>query len=155
MNTLAASMSFEAVYAIPVEVQDPKETARQLSPILQRPVEELEARLTRQRAIEWLKLRLTPAEADAVRQLDLPGIGVQERPLRYYPNGTLAAQILGFAGIDNQGLEGIERQFDEYLKGKTGWSSRKGTLRGGRSPQALKGESSLPTVLISYSPSTR
>src|SRR5690606_23240862 len=120
MNTLAASMSFEAAYAIPVEVRDPEETARRLAPILNRPVEEIEARLRRQRAVEWLKLRLTPEEADAIRRLDLPGIGIQERPLRYYPNGSLAAQVIGFAGIDNQGLEGLERQFESYLKGQDG-----------------------------------
>ena len=120
MNTLAASVSFEAAYAIPVEVKDPAETARKLAPVLGRPVEEIEARLKRERAVEWLKLRLTPDEADAVRRLDLPGIGIQERPLRFYPNGTLAAQVIGFAGIDNQGLEGLERQFDALLKGQDG-----------------------------------
>ena len=120
MNILAASMSFEAAYAIPVEVENPEEAAQKLAPILKRPVEEIENRLKRPRAVEWLKLRLTPEEADAVRRLDLPGIGIQERPLRFYPNGTLAAQLIGFAGIDNQGLEGLERQFDEYLKGQNG-----------------------------------
>lgn len=120
MNVLAASMSFEAGYAIPIEVENPAEAARLLAPILERDPEEIERRLTANRALEWLDLRLTPEKADAIRRLDLPGIGVQERPLRYYPNGSLAAQLIGFAGIDNQGLEGIERQLDKYLKGQDG-----------------------------------
>lgn len=120
MNKLADSMSFEAAYVVPIEVEDADKTARMLAPVLQMDVDRLKERLTRRRAIEWLKLRLTPEEADEVRRLDLPGIGVQERPLRYYPNGQLGAALLGFAGIDNQGLEGLERHYDEYLKGQDG-----------------------------------
>src|SRR5690606_41288200 len=89
-------------YAIPVEVENPEETAQKLAPILKRPAEEIENRLRRPRAVEWLKLRLTPEEAGAVRRLDLPGIGVQARPLRFYPRCTLAAQPIGFAGIEDR-----------------------------------------------------
>lgn len=119
-NVLAASMSFEAAYVVPIEVVDAPFAARQLAPILSQTPETIEKKLTARKALEWLALRLTPDEADAIRRLDLPGVGVQERPLRYYPNGSLAAQLLGFAGIDNQGLEGIERHFEKYLKGQDG-----------------------------------
>src|SRR5690625_4400441 len=119
-NVLAASMSFEALYAVPIEVREPEETAKSLAPILQIDVDWLEDRLKRRQAVVWLKLRLTPEEANEIRRLNLPGIGVQERPLRFYPNGELAAAIIGFAGIDNQGLEGIERQYESVLKGHDG-----------------------------------
>lgn len=119
-NVLAASLSFEAVYAIPVEVRDPKQTARVLAPLLDLDADWIEGRLSRRQAVVWLKLRLTPEEANEIRRLNLPGIGVQERPLRYYPNGEMAAALLGFAGIDNQGLEGLERYYDSVLKGQDG-----------------------------------
>ena len=138
MNVLAASMSFEAVYATPVEVEDPAAAARALAPILGREEEWLRERLTRRQAVVWLKLRLTPEEADAVRALGLAGIGVQERPLRYYPNGELAAALLGFAGIDNQGLEGLERQYENVLKGQDGMILRERDAAGRTIPGGIE-----------------
>lgn len=137
-NVLAASMSFEAVYAVPVEVKDPEETARQLAPLLGLDEAWLVDRLSRRQAVVWLKLRLTPAEANEVRRLNLPGIGVQERPLRYYPNGELAASVLGFAGIDNQGLEGLERFYDRYLKGHNGMIVQERDAAGRRIPGGIE-----------------
>lgn len=138
MEVLAASMSFEAVYATPIEVEDPARTARVLSEYLDRDSSWLEARLTRNQAIVWLDLRLSPDTADAIRALDLPGIGIQERPLRYYPNGELAAAVLGFAGIDNQGLEGIERHYESVLKGQDGMIVRERDAAGRTIPGGIE-----------------
>lgn len=137
-NVLAASMSFEAVYATPVEIEDPARTARVLAPYLDRDVAWLEERFTRRQAIVWLKLRLTREEANAVRALDLPGIGIQERPLRYYPNDELAAALLGFAGIDNQGLEGLERHYESVLKGQDGMIVRERDAGGRTIPGGIE-----------------
>lgn len=138
MNVLAASMSFEAAYAVPIEVDDPHGTAEQLAPVLGVDVDWLVERLQRRRAVEWLKLRLTPDQADAVRRLGLPGIGVQERPLRFYPNNELAAAVIGFAGIDNQGLEGVEAYYDRFLKGEDGMVVRERDAAGRAIPGGIE-----------------
>lgn len=68
----------------------------------------------------WLARGLSVDAAEAVRALGLSGIRVVERPQRYYPQGSLASHVLGFAGSDNQGLEGIEYYYDEVLRGIPG-----------------------------------
>lgn len=119
-NKLAISVSADAVYAIPSEVKDPGRTARALASVLGIPAEEIEQRLTTRQAAVWIARRLDPQTAQKVRALHLPGIGLVERPQRVYPNGSLAAQVLGITGIDNQGLEGIEFYYDAHLRGVPG-----------------------------------
>lgn len=119
-EALAISVSAESAYAIPIEVTSPEGEARTLSRILDMPYDNLLERLKRRQAMSWLKLNLAPATTRALLQANLPGIGVVERPVRDYPQGSLAAQVLGFAGVDNQGLEGLEAYYDTYLRGTDG-----------------------------------
>lgn len=119
-NKLAISVSADAVYAIPSEVKDPQATARALAGVLGMPPDEIEQRLRARQAAVWIARRLDPETARKVRALRLPGIGLVERPQRVYPNGSLAAQVLGITGIDNQGLEGIEFYYDAHLRGVPG-----------------------------------
>ncbi|MCG6197978.1 stage V sporulation protein D, partial [Anoxybacillus sp. LAT_38] len=65
---------------------------------------------------------------------NLPGIEVVEDTQRFYPHGTMAAHLLGFTGIDNQGLTGLERLYDEYLKGQPGYVSYLADARGKTMP---------------------
>ena len=120
LQKLAVSVSAEAVYAVPAEVPNVGETAKALAPLLKEDVRSLEAKLSKKQATVWVARKLDNETARAIRALDLPGIGLVERPQRYYPHGTLAAQVLGIAGIDNQGLEGLEIFYDEYLRGEQG-----------------------------------
>ncbi len=117
---MAVSVSAEAIYAVPAEIRNPEETAWKLAEVLGLRKEFIYKRITRFSAAEWIKKGVTPEEARSVRYLGLPGIGVVENPQRYYPNGSLAAQVIGISGIDNQGLEGLELWYDEYLRGKSG-----------------------------------
>lgn len=120
-KTLAMSIGADAVYAIPARIGDPEETAQLLAPYLSLPAREIAAKLkSESTGSVWLARKLTPEQANAIRKLKLPGIYLVERPQRYYPNGTLAAHILGITGIDNQGLEGLEYYYDEYLRGVPG-----------------------------------
>jgi stage V sporulation protein D (sporulation-specific penicillin-binding protein) len=120
MNKLAVSMSADAVYAIPAEITDMEQTASVLAAMLDLDAEWVKERLGRKQSMVWLKLKIDPDTAREVLQANLKGIGVTDRPQRFYPNGPLAAQVLGFAGIDNQGLEGIEAYYDRYLRGNPG-----------------------------------
>ena len=122
-NVLAMSVSSETVYAIPAEVRQSgrvKEMALTLSPLLEKPAAEIEAQITKRTALVYVQKRIKPEVAAQIRALALPGIGTTEDSQRYYPNATLASHIIGFAGIDNQGLEGIELTRDKELKGIAG-----------------------------------
>ena len=122
-NVLAMSVSSETVYAIPAEVRQSgraKEMALTLSPLLGKTPAEIEAHITKRTALEYVQKRVKPEVAAQVRALALPGIGTTEDSQRYYPLGALASHIIGFAGIDNQGLEGIELTRETALKGIPG-----------------------------------
>src|SRR5690554_6544900 len=87
-EVLAESRSAAAVFAIPIEVKDPKETALKLAPILDLDYDFLYQRLTKRSAAEWLKKRVSDEEARRVVELELPGIGVADNPVRHYPIGS-------------------------------------------------------------------
>ncbi len=74
------------------------------------------AKLTSNRSFVWIKRGLSPADQYAVHKLGIPGIAFQIEQRRVYPHGSLAAHILGFTGVDNRGLAGIERSFDDRLR---------------------------------------
>jgi cell division protein FtsI (penicillin-binding protein 3) len=74
-------------------------------------------KLTSGRRFVWLKRQATPKEAEAVRALQLRGVDFIPEHTRFYPNTTLAAQVLGFTGIDGHGLEGLEFYYDKELNG--------------------------------------
>ncbi|MCK9526815.1 MAG: stage V sporulation protein D, partial [Limnochordia bacterium] len=117
---LALSVSAHTAYAIPAEVADPQATAKALASILALEEEFILNRLTKRSATEWLKKKISDDEASAIQQLGLPGIGVIPTSTRIYPYGSVAPQVLGFVGIDNQGLEGLELYYDDFLRGTPG-----------------------------------
>ncbi|MDR3590081.1 MAG: penicillin-binding transpeptidase domain-containing protein [Negativicutes bacterium] len=81
---------------------------------------ELANKLKRRQAFTWIKRKVDEPAALAVKKLNLPGIGITQESRRQYPYDTLAAHMLGFTGIDSQGLDGVELTFDSYLKGRQG-----------------------------------
>jgi stage V sporulation protein D len=117
---LAVSVSSESVYAIPAEIRNPEETAARLAAILPLDREDLAAKLKKRQSFIWVKRKIEPAAAVAVRKLGLSGIGLTQENRRYYPQGHLASHILGFTGIDSQGLDGVELTQDSYLRGRPG-----------------------------------
>ncbi len=115
---LAVTADVDSVFASPVDVTDVTGTAEALAEVLDLDVRVLEERLSAHRHFVWIKRRVAPSEAQAVRDLDLPGIELMTEPRRFYPGKTLAATVLGFSGIDGNGLEGIEKAVDELLVGR-------------------------------------
>ncbi len=93
------------------------ETARALSDALHLDRRELEKKLHARRYFTWVKRRISPEEAHAVRDLALPGVYIDPEPRRYYPNRALAGPLLGWAGLDAVGQEGIELEYERYLRG--------------------------------------
>ncbi|SCM80551.1 Stage V sporulation protein D [uncultured Sporomusa sp.] len=117
---LAVSVSTESVYAIPAEIRNPEETAASLAAILALDETNLKNKLKRRQAFTWIKRKIDAETARKVQLLNIPGIGLTQESQRHYPNDNLAAHVLGFNGIDSQGLDGVEMTFDSYLKGRSG-----------------------------------
>ena len=117
---LAVTVQGNAVYAVPAAVADPARAAALLAPILNESAADLERRMRQDAASVWLAVRLDASTAAAVEKLNLSGVYVAQRPHREYPHGTLAADVLGFTGLDNQGLAGLEFQYDAVLRGIPG-----------------------------------
>lgn len=120
---LAYNISAPSVMAVPAQIKDPANTARQLAGVLNMSEEKVYRLITKRE----LMVRIAPEgrkiseeKAKEVAQLRLPGIVISQENKRYYPNGAFASHVLGFTGIDNQGLTGIEKVYDERLKGKKG-----------------------------------
>jgi cell division protein FtsI (penicillin-binding protein 3) len=120
MHELALSLPAKAIFADPALVQDPAETTARLSEILDIRPADLRRSLTAESRFEYLARAVDLAEANRVDRLDLPGIGFIDEPKRTYPGGGLAAQVLGFVGVDGAGLAGLELQWDGVLAGRAG-----------------------------------
>ena len=117
-NPLAISVDVPSVYANPSAVSDAKGTARKLAKILHLDVGPLTERLASERYFTWLKRQVTPPVADQVKALNLAGVNISKEPRRFYPNRDVAAHVIGFAGMDARGLEGVEKQLDAELLGE-------------------------------------
>ena len=114
---LATNLATASLFANPRKVIDPDETARQLATVLPSLHEgEVARRLKSNRSFIWLQRNLTPRQQWQVISLGLPGIDFQSAETRVYPNGSLAAHILGFVDIDNRGLAGVEETFDTAMR---------------------------------------
>ncbi|WP_276355932.1 stage V sporulation protein D [Cohnella caldifontis] len=120
---LAYNISSPTVWAIPVQIKDPQETARKLAPVLGTTESKLLPLLKKNEMYVDLKpagRKITLEKAQQVRELGLPGIMVGEDNKRYYPFQSLASHILGFTGGYNQGLTGLELRYDDRLSGLPG-----------------------------------
>ncbi|HMM20350.1 MAG TPA: stage V sporulation protein D [Selenomonadales bacterium] len=133
---LAVSVSSESVYAIPAEIRNAEETAAKLAAILALDPDNLANRLKKRQSFLWIKRKVDEDTAMAVKRLNLAGIGLTQESRRHYPYGNAASHILGFTGIDSQGLDGVELTFDSYLKGRPGGVVVEYDARGREIPQA-------------------
>lgn len=120
MNPLAMSLAVDSVFAVPGELTDQPAVASLLAPILGVDADDLRDRFQSSRTFCWVKRRVPSAEAARVRELNLKGIYFQSEAKRFYPNGSLAAQALGYVGMDDKGLAGIEYALDGQIRGKPG-----------------------------------
>ncbi|HTZ11535.1 MAG TPA: penicillin-binding transpeptidase domain-containing protein [Candidatus Margulisiibacteriota bacterium] len=124
LKPLAFNMPADSVYASPSEMKDKdkEEAVRQLSSILKVGQPYLRERLERKKSFVWIARKILPEQAETIRKLNIRGIGFLKESRRSYPNAYMAAHVIGFAGIDNKGLEGLEAYYDKYLKGDAGWA---------------------------------
>ncbi|MGY1761325.1 peptidoglycan D,D-transpeptidase FtsI family protein [Geodermatophilus sp. SYSU D00779] len=119
-NPLAYTAEAFRVTADPTLVADPERTALALTTLLDVPVSELTDLLSEDGRYVVLASQVPPETVDAVDELGLAGIFSEDDPVRRYPAGSVAGQVVGFTGRDGQGLAGVEQTLDEQLAGTPG-----------------------------------
>ncbi len=122
-NVLVRSLPSESVYAVPREVTSAQSTYAVLRRILPHPDSQLKAVLERHSSqFFWVERKVSHESAQRIAALALPGVGIKEEDtgLRYDTVGHLASTVLGFVGIDENGLDGVEYAFDPLLRGTSG-----------------------------------
>jgi len=121
---LAISATVDTVIASPPDISDIETTARLLAPALnleeEKLIQTLKDAKDKNKASVYIKRKISEEESEAVRKLNLKGIYFTKETKRFYPERNLASHIIGFVGIDSQGLDGIELKYDKYLKGTPG-----------------------------------
>ncbi len=117
---LALSIDRTTIYADPTLIEDPLAAAKALSPILNMPIKQLQTSLTKPGRFVYLARKVDDATARKVKDLHLAGVAETDESARMRPAGDLAAPLLGAVGLDNDGLGGIERQYESTLAGKPG-----------------------------------
>ncbi len=114
---LATSLPVVSAFLNPQLLLDPADAARKIAGALpDLSYEDLKERFDVARTFVWIKRGLSPREHDAVNRLGIPGLEFQAEERRIYPQGTAAAHVVGYASIDNAGLGGVERYFDQRLQ---------------------------------------
>ncbi len=114
---LATSVPVMSAFVNPHLVIDPPDAARKIVTALpDLKYEDIREKLEADKTFFWIKRGLSPREHDRVNRLGIPGLDFQAEERRIYPQGTAAAHILGYASVDNSGLAGVERYFDQQLQ---------------------------------------
>ena len=115
---LAVNMDVPSVFGIPTSLDNPAGVAHDLARVLHVRPDDIERKLKQERHFVWIARKLDPEQGRRLQALSLDGIGIVLEGRRFYPNGALLSHVLGFAGMDGQGLEGLERRYDKYLSGE-------------------------------------
>ena len=117
---LADNQAVCSVSVIYYQIKEPQKVIKLLSQKLALSEEEVKKKVEKVSSREKIKSNVPKSVADEIREAGLDGVKVDEDYKRYYPFGTLASKVLGFAGADNQGILGIESRYDDVLKGTDG-----------------------------------
>jgi len=127
LRELAMTVQVDSIYAVPTEIDDKQAAARALAAVVhtdpedaQTTVEQIAGRLASGHSFAWVARRVTPDVAARVKALPMKGIYFQKEFQRFYPDNEIAAQVLGYVGLDDNGLGGLEQKFEPQLHGVSG-----------------------------------
>ena len=118
---LAMNSESPSIFAVPTAIENPKTISRRLAKTLGLKNADLVRRLSSDREFVWVKRHVTPAAAEAALKQGGEGVAIVSESRRFYPKRSLMGHLIGFAGLDNQGLEGLELSYDRLLRGERGW----------------------------------
>ena len=122
-NLLAGNITTTSLVLIPNQIKDKQNTAKKLSEILNTDYKDMLVHVNKKTSIERVHpegRRLSYEIADKINELHLNGVYLVKEAKRYYPNDTMLSHTMGFVGIDNQGLGGLELEYNDYLTGSNG-----------------------------------
>ena len=123
-RVLAYSVDAESIYAVPTDIADPDSASGALCAALDdcapKERQALADRIRKGRSFVYVRRQVSPEQARRVAALDLEGVGFMKENRRFYPNKELAAHALGYVGIDNTGLNGLEAAYDSLVRGRPG-----------------------------------
>jgi len=123
LNQMAMNLNVGSIYAAPDEIDDEEKIIKTLAPLLKMEEGVIADKIKdKDRSFVWLKRKINYDEAKRIKDLGLRGVGIRKETKRFYPNNWLAGHVIGFVGIDDIGLEGLEDAYDGYLRGTPGWS---------------------------------
>ncbi|MDQ0482794.1 stage V sporulation protein D [Guptibacillus hwajinpoensis] len=134
---LATNISAPSVLIVPRQVQNPAATAEALAASLNTSKEKVYKTITKSESMVWIRpegKKMTNEKANEIRKLNLSGVYIAEDNKRHYPYGAYLSHVLGFSGIDNQGLTGIESYYDDELSGEKGQVEYYADAKGKRMP---------------------
>src|SRR5215510_14062765 len=121
---LATSVDADTIYAVPTEIDHPADAAKRLCDALRdcdaKDRQSLADRLGQRKQFAYVRRQVSPEQARRVADLSLDGVGFTKESKRFYPNKELAAHLLGWVGVDNKGLSGVESTYDTQIRGKAG-----------------------------------
>src|ERR1700690_2548203 len=127
LRELAMTVQVDSIYAVPTEIDDKQAAAHALAAAVhtdpndaQTTEQEIVPRLNKGNSFAWIARRVTADVATKVRALPLKGIYFQKEFERFYPDNLIAAQVLGYVGVDDNGLGGLEKKFEPALHGVPG-----------------------------------
>jgi cell division protein FtsI (penicillin-binding protein 3) len=120
-SPLAVSIEMDSLFAEPRNIDEARETATKLEPFLGIGRDVLERKMEGSKGFVWLGRRLPNEVGEKIRRLKLDGIGLVKETKRFYPNAEMAGQVIGFTGLDPEGLEGIERKYNATILGNNGY----------------------------------
>jgi cell division protein FtsI (penicillin-binding protein 3) len=153
MIPLAVTYPVQSIFARPALVKDPDSTAKVLSPILEMQPARVRHALSMRSPFVWLKRQVLPPVGERIMAMELEGIGVVSENRRFYPHLQRASHLLGFVGVDNTGLEGLEYHYDAWLRGQNSQMQMEHDALGrilaprdGRIPQRLDGYNLVLTI---------
>ena len=120
-DLLAVSTPMQSIWAIPADARTMSgEQKQQLAALLEMPMRELDGRLASEKTFVFVKRQVPPDIAERIAALKLPGVHQEKEYRRFYPAGEMTAHIVGFTGVDDKGLEGVELAFQQSLLGHPG-----------------------------------
>jgi cell division protein FtsI (penicillin-binding protein 3) len=122
LRRIAISFDVPSCYANPRRIKNKAEAAKKISDYFDLDYEATFAKLQKDKAFVWIKRYISPEEQESLGALKDCHVGLIKESKRFYPDGQLASHLVGFVGIDNEGLEGLELYYDDYLKGSAGLS---------------------------------
>lgn len=129
-TSLAISTKAYSLFGDPKLIKEPESVALSLSSIIEQPKDDILRKLEKDTRFVWLRRQLPDSKVDKVRLLNIEGLNFREEGRRFYPQNELASHIIGFVGIDDIGLEGIEKKYDAYMRRTTSMVSIKKDCKG-------------------------